>query len=205
MKHNLSHGVSGIPNREPFEQFTAARFGLLPRQQSLAYDLEFDHAECPFDAQHQLIVEIIQIVDLLLVSDKRSKDLTNLQQPTPVFVRAGEPRYFPAADDTDLSQCHQAEDTLETFALSGGEARARSQVTIDDFDLLPAQRTHPFGHRVLEELTFLILSYLFFAGLPKVDNRLAGQVLRFDFGIVQDLCHCLFPPPRERPLPKRGP
>src|ERR1700756_4378362 len=29
------------------------------------------------------------IVDLLLVSDKRSKDLTNLQQPTPVFVRAG--------------------------------------------------------------------------------------------------------------------
>src|SRR4051794_12832235 len=74
MKHNLSHGVSGIPNREPFEQFTAARFGLLPRQQSLAYDLEFDHAECPFDAQHQLIVEIIQIVDLLLVSDKRSKD-----------------------------------------------------------------------------------------------------------------------------------
>ena len=80
---------TGIPNREPFEQFAAARFGLLPRQQSLAYDLEFDHAECPFDAQHQLIVEIIQIVDLLLVGDKRSKDLTHLQQPTPVFVGAG--------------------------------------------------------------------------------------------------------------------
>jgi hypothetical protein len=29
---------------------------------------------------------------------------------------------------------------------------------------------------------------LFVAGLPKVDNRLASQVLRFDFGIVQDLC-----------------
>src|SRR5262249_61691845 len=81
----------------------------------------------------------------------------------------------------------------------------RSQVTIDGFDLLPAQRTHPFGHRILEKLTFLILSYLFFAGLPKVDNRLASQVLRFDFGIVRDLCHRLFPPPRERPLPERGP
>src|SRR5207237_6333052 len=85
------------------------------------------------------------------------------------------------------------------------KARARSQVTIDDFDLLPAQRTHPFGHRILEELTFLILSYLFFAGLPKVDNRLASQVLRFDFGIVQALCHCLFPPPRDRPLPEGRP
>jgi hypothetical protein len=89
MKHNLTHGVSGIPNRQPFEQFAAARLGLLPRQQSLAEDLEFDDAERSFDAQHQLIVEIIQIVDLLLVGDKRSKDLTNLQQPTPVSVRAG--------------------------------------------------------------------------------------------------------------------
>ena len=30
-----------------------------------------------------------------------------------------------------------------------------------DLDLLPAQRTHPFGHRILEEWTFLIPSYLF--------------------------------------------
>ena len=79
MKRNLTHGVSGIPNRKSFEQFAAARFRLLPRQQSLAYDLEFHDTERSFDAQHQLIVEIIQIVDLLLVSDKRSKDLTNLQ------------------------------------------------------------------------------------------------------------------------------
>ena len=69
MKHDLTHSVAGIPNRKPFEQFAAAGFGLLPRQQSLAYNLELDDAECPFDAQHQLIVEIIQIVYLLLVSD----------------------------------------------------------------------------------------------------------------------------------------
>src|ERR1700756_3161281 len=89
MKRNLTHGVSGIPNREPFEQLPRRAFNLLPRQQSLAYDLEFHDAERSFDAQYQLIVEIIQIVDLLLVSDKCSKDLTNLQQPTPVFVGAG--------------------------------------------------------------------------------------------------------------------
>src|ERR1700758_3021734 len=117
MKHNLTDGVSGIPNRQPLEEFAAARFRLLPRQQSLAYDLELDDAERSFDAQHQLVVEIIQIVDLLLVSDKRSKDLTNLQQPTPISVRAGQPRYLSAADDANFSQCHQAEHPLEAFAL----------------------------------------------------------------------------------------
>jgi acetyl-CoA C-acetyltransferase len=38
------------------------------------------------------------------------------------------------------------------------------------------------------------------AGLPKVDDRLASQMLRFDFGIVQELCHFLFSTPRETPL-----
>src|SRR6202007_1594065 len=96
--------------------------------------------------------------------------------------------------------CYRAEDALKAFPLGGGKARARSQVSIDDLDLLPAQRTHPFGHRILEELTFLIVSYLLFAGLPKVDDRLASQMLRFDFGNVQDLYHFLFSPLREAPL-----
>jgi hypothetical protein len=39
-----------------------------------------------------------------------------------------------------------------------------------------------------------LLSYLLFAGLPKVDDRLASQMLRFDFGIVQELCHFLLSP-----------
>jgi hypothetical protein len=72
-------------------------------------------------------------------------------------------------------------------------------------DLRPAQRTHPFGHRKLEELAFLILSYLFVRGLPKVDDRLASQVLRFDLGIVRELCYFLFSFPRETPLLERGP
>ena len=30
MKHDLTDGIAGIANRKPFEQFAAARFGLLP-------------------------------------------------------------------------------------------------------------------------------------------------------------------------------
>lgn len=42
-------------------------------------------------------------------------------------------------------------------------------------------------------MTFLILSYLFFAGTPKVHDRLASQVLRLDLGTLYGFCHC-FPP-----------
>ncbi len=52
------------------------------------------------------------------------------------------------------------------------------------------QSAHPFGYRILEKLTFRILSDLSLAGLPKVHNRLASQVLRFDLGTVYDFCHC---------------
>src|SRR6516165_281523 len=73
MKCNLTHGVSGIPNRESFEQFAAARFRLLPRQQSLAYDLEFHDTERSFDAHHKLIEEKIKIVVLFLDRKKLKK------------------------------------------------------------------------------------------------------------------------------------
>src|SRR5215469_16027443 len=69
MNDDLTHSITGIADREPFEQFAATRFGLLSREQSLAYDLEFDDAERSFDAQHQLVVEIVQIIDLLLIGD----------------------------------------------------------------------------------------------------------------------------------------
>ena len=75
--------------------------------------------------------------------------------------------------------CYQAEDPLEAFPLGGGNTRARSEVAIDGLDLRPTQSAHPFSHRILEELTFLVLSYLSVAGLSKVHYRLANQVLRF--------------------------
>ena len=87
MKSNLPHSVNSIADWQPLEQFTAACLGLLAREHSLPYDLEFYYAERSFDTQHQLIIEIIQIVDLLLVGNERSEDLTHFQQSAPVFVR----------------------------------------------------------------------------------------------------------------------
>src|SRR5690348_15491526 len=89
MKSDLADSVNSVANWEPLEQFSAACLRLLTREHSLPYDLEFDYAERSLDAQHQLVIEIIQIVDLLLVGNQGSEDLAHLQQSTPVFVRAG--------------------------------------------------------------------------------------------------------------------
>ena len=79
MKHNLAHRVQHISDRKPFEQLTTPRLGLLPRLHSLPQDLQFDDAECPLDTKHQLVIEIIQVIDLLLVGNESSEDLAHLQ------------------------------------------------------------------------------------------------------------------------------
>src|SRR5215472_5852567 len=75
---------------------------------------------------------------------------------------------------------------------------------MDDLHLIPAQCTHPFGHGILQVLTFLILPYLLVAGLPQVDDGFTSQMFRLNLGMVQDLCHHSFLPLRERPPPERG-
>src|SRR5208337_1974473 len=102
MKHNLTQGVPNIAHRKPLEQLPAARFGLLAGLESLPKNLRFYDAESSLDSKDQLIIEIVQVVNLLLVGDQGSKNLTHLQQPAPVFVRAGQPRDLPAAHDSDL-------------------------------------------------------------------------------------------------------
>src|SRR6516164_8101180 len=89
MKSDLAQCVNSVAYRQPLKQFATACLGLLAGEHSLAYYLEFDYAERSFDAEHQLIIEIIQIVDLLFVSNEGSENLTHFQQSAPVFVRAG--------------------------------------------------------------------------------------------------------------------
>src|SRR5215469_7186293 len=74
MKSDFAQGVDSVACRQPLEQFATACLGLLAGEHSLPYHLEFDYAEGSFDTQHQLIIEIIQIVDLLLVGNEGTED-----------------------------------------------------------------------------------------------------------------------------------
>src|ERR1051326_5464270 len=89
VKGDFAQDINSVAYRQPLEQFATARLGFLAGEHSLPYHLEFDYAKRSFDTQHQLVIEIIQIVDLLLVGNEGSEDLTHFQQSAPVFVRAG--------------------------------------------------------------------------------------------------------------------
>src|SRR3974377_2433993 len=130
MQDNLTGEIPGVANRQPFEQLAAARFRFLAGLHPLPKDLQFDNAECPFDSQHQLVIKVIQLVYLLLVRDQRSKNLAHLQQPTPVLVRAGQARDFPATYDSNLAQSYQAEDALESFPAGRRHAVTATEVTV---------------------------------------------------------------------------
>src|SRR5271170_758806 len=71
------------------------------------------------------------------------------------------------------------------------DAGTRSEIGTDNLHGFPTQAEHPLGHVILEALALLVVPHLFLAGLAQVDDRFARQVLRLDFGIVQDLIHQL--------------
>src|SRR5271165_6297979 len=73
MQANLTCEIPSVADRQPLEQLAAARFRFLACLHPLPKDLQFDNAERPFDSQHQLVIKVIQIVDLLLVGDPKSR------------------------------------------------------------------------------------------------------------------------------------
>ena len=103
MLNNLAGCILYIADRKPLEQLTAARFGFLPCLHTLPKNFQLDNTQCSFDTQHQLIIQITQIVNLLFVSDEGSKNLAHFNKPAPILVRTGQPRDFTANDDSHLA------------------------------------------------------------------------------------------------------
>jgi hypothetical protein len=172
---------------------------------ALPKHLQLDDAQGPLDAQDQLVIQVIQVIDLLLVADERAEDLAHLHEAAPVLVRAREPGDLSTDDDAHFAQRHRTEDALESFAASGADRGAGAQIVTDDFHLAPAQGLHALAQVILQALALLVLPYLFVRGLPEVDDGLAGQVLRFDLGTVQQLGHRRSFPLLERRSPASEP
>lgn len=78
MKQNVACGVTNIPDRKPLEQFAPPRLSLLTILKPLPEDLQLDDTQRSLNAQDQLVVEVIQIINLLLISDERAKNLADL-------------------------------------------------------------------------------------------------------------------------------
>ena len=79
MKYHLAHFVQHIANRKPLEKLTAACFRFLTSLHSLPQNLQFNDAQRPLNTEYKLIVQRIQVIDLLLISDQGSENLTDLE------------------------------------------------------------------------------------------------------------------------------
>ena len=75
----------------------------IPALPTLPKNFQFDDTQCSFDAQHEQIVEVTQIVNLLFVSDEGSENLAHFNKPAPILVRTGHARDFAANDDPYLA------------------------------------------------------------------------------------------------------
>ena len=85
---DLAVSVAKISDRKPFVQLAAPGFRLLAFQKSLPKDFQLDDTQCSLDAEDQLIVQIVQVINLLVIADEGAKNLANLQKTAPILVRA---------------------------------------------------------------------------------------------------------------------
>lgn len=95
--------------------------------QSSAARTQLDHAERALDAKNQLVVEPIQIVDTLSVTDQRVQDSAQLHQLTPILVGTRQPRGLAAEDHADLTERDTGQQLLEAFAVSFSAYRYRRE------------------------------------------------------------------------------
>jgi hypothetical protein len=106
------------------------RLGFSTLLQAELQGFESDHAQRALDAQHQLVVQSIQVIEILGVGDQGVEDLAQFQQVRPILVGARQPRELAAEHETHLAEGDTRQELPETRARSRAAGRARSQVTL---------------------------------------------------------------------------
>jgi hypothetical protein len=81
-------GVQDIARGQDTAEFTARGLGLASLLHAQLQRPELQHAKGPLDAEQQLIVEPVQVVDVVGIADERVEHAAQLHQMAPVFVGA---------------------------------------------------------------------------------------------------------------------
>ena len=81
--HESADRVERVPRRDHPAELSFARLVVGAREQTLSQNLELDHAERTLDVEHELIIQLREVVEVLAVADKRLEYLTDLEKATP--------------------------------------------------------------------------------------------------------------------------
>jgi len=81
-------GVHHVARRQHAPEFTTPGLGLAALLHAQLQRAELQHAQGAFDAEQQLIVEPVQVVEVVGVADEGVEHAAQLHQVTPVLVGA---------------------------------------------------------------------------------------------------------------------
>ena len=91
VEHDFAGRVVDQPDRQRHLQLAAAGLGPLAADEAGPDEVQLGLAHGALQAEQQPVVEVGRIVEPVLVADQCRRHGTNLQQPMPVGVVAGQP------------------------------------------------------------------------------------------------------------------
>ena len=141
--------IEDVTRCQAAPELAATGLGLAPVLQAQLQGPELDHAQRALDAEHLLVVETAEVVEVLRVAEQRVEDPAQLHQVTPILVGAREPREFATEHQAHLAECDAREQFLEAFTRRGTAGGAQSQVSVDDLDVPEAVELRRIRQRVL--------------------------------------------------------
>src|SRR5271166_771753 len=177
----LLQSVAGLheADRCADDEFAAAGLLVAGRQRALPQEIEFVLVEAPLEAEQEPVVALTGRVHCFLIDQHGIDDAAHLDELLPVPTVAGEARHLSRRHRADLAETDLGDHALEPDA--GDAARRRAaEIIVDGIDLRPAERCQAIPHSILQRAALAIVHDLVGRGLPDVEDRLAGDVVRPD-------------------------
>ncbi|ANT54604.1 hypothetical protein A6B35_31905 (plasmid) [Mesorhizobium amorphae CCNWGS0123] len=109
------------------------------RQGTLTQKIEFALVEAALQSQQQPVITLTRRIDRLLIDQHGIDDAAHLDELLPVTAVAGEARYFPRRDRTDLAEANFGYHSVESGTCDAAE-RPRSSSTVSMRDQPSAVR-----------------------------------------------------------------
>ena len=99
------------------------------------------------------------------------------------MVRSRQTRGLEAEYEADFANRHRRDEAFKAFASRGSDGSTVSEISVDDLNLLEAQRLGTSGSVILQALAFGMALDLSIRGLAQIHHRFALQVQGGDFGM----------------------
>src|SRR5499433_1041468 len=170
-------------NRQATPEFAARRLVANAAIEARAQNVQLCFAHGALQPQQQPVIEHRRVIEAVAIADQRVGEAGEIDEAIPFGIVAGQARDFQTQHEADTGERHLGSEPGKAGAGRGSAAR-QAQVFINDDDPFggPAELTSLAGERVLPFSRFAIVLDLSGAGLTQIDDSMAREMARRDFG-----------------------